>query len=105
MVYSDGCMTHREITILRVRKSTRDRLRRLAIAGRESYDEIINRLLEPAAGNDEELEKKKQRLLKIGVSKQLVEMVGILPKTSAKQDRELIVEAIGRWVKRKGMAQ
>lgn len=42
-------MTQEEFTTIRVYRSTRDKLRKLAITRRESYDEIINRLLEKHA--------------------------------------------------------
>ncbi len=99
-------MAQEEITIVRLHKSTRDKLRRLAIASRESYDEIINRLLgSETIENNDELKKRKERLLKMGISKQLVDLVGILPKNDVKQDKELIREGIERWAKQKGTMQ
>ncbi len=93
-------------TILRVSRRTRNKLRRLAIAKRETYDEIINRLLGTDINeNEDELKNRKEKLLKMGISKQLVDLVGILPKTDAKRDKELIRESIGQWAKRKGMVQ
>ena len=96
-------MTQSEVTILRVHKSTRNRLRKLAVARRESYDEIINRLLEEGNNfeNRSELQRKKQKLLKMGISKELVDLVGILPKSEIKEDKRLIGEAIRRWVSEK----
>lgn len=96
-------MSHEEITILRVRKNTRNRLRRLALAKRESYDEIINRLLggETEEENEESLERIRQRLIKSGIGKELADLVGILPKSGAKDDKQLIGEAIRRHFSKK----
>ncbi len=91
-------MTHEEVTILRVHKGTRARLRKLAIAKKESYDEIINRLLGDDNGGDdeEELERRKQKLLKKGINKEIVNLLGIMPKTDLKDEKKLIREAIIR---------
>ena len=35
-----------EYTTIRIRKKTREKLKKLRVARRESYDEIINRLIE-----------------------------------------------------------
>ncbi|MEM2227022.1 MAG: hypothetical protein QXW19_04035 [Candidatus Bathyarchaeia archaeon] len=35
-----------EYTTIRIKKKTRERLKKLRVARRESYDEIINRLIE-----------------------------------------------------------
>lgn len=93
-----------EVTILRVHKNTRERLRKLAVAKRESYDEIINRLLtellnEPSSEGD--LEKTKQKLLKAGINKDLVNLVGIIPKTNIIEDKEKIRAAIRNWASKK----
>jgi hypothetical protein len=91
-------MGQSEITILRVRKNTRNRLRKRALAKRESYDEIINRLLGEQEVNevDESLESKKQKLLKLGISKKLVNLVGIIPKISLEEERFVLRQAIIR---------
>ena len=89
-------MAQEEITIVRLRKSTRNRLKQLAIASRESYDEIISRLLGTENEGREDLEKKKQRLLKMGISKDLVNLLGVMPKASLQEERALIRHAIIR---------
>lgn len=89
-------MAQEEITIVRLRKSTRNRLKQLAIASRESYDEIISRLLGTENEGREDLEKKKQRLLKMGISKDLVNLLGVMPKVSLQEERALIRHAIIR---------
>ncbi len=89
-------MAQEEITIVRLRKSTRNRLKQLAIASRESYDEIISRLLGTENEGREDLEKKKQRLLKMGISKDLVKLLGVMPKVSLPEERALIRHAIIR---------
>ena len=97
-------MSAEEITILRVHKRVRDELRKRAITKRESYEEIIERLLgaEVESGDKDELERRKQKMLKEGVSKEVVELVGILPKNDVAEDKKLIGEAIRRWAARKG---
>ncbi len=97
-------MSQEQITILRVKKETRNRLRRIALAKRESYDEIINRLLgtEMVEEREEDLEKMKQRMIKSGISKELVDLVGIIPKSDAKDDKKLIGDAIRNWFSKKG---
>ena len=87
-------MAQEDITIVRLRKSTRNRLKQLAIASRESYDEIISRLLGTENEGWEDLEKKKQKLLKMGISKDLVNLLGIMPKVSLQEERALIRRAI-----------
>ncbi len=89
-------MAQQEITILRVHKQTRNKLRKRALARRESYDEIINRLLElkPDINNGRELEERKQKLLKKGISKGLVDLLGIVPKTSLDDEKRTVREAI-----------
>ncbi len=89
-------MAQDEITILRVRKNTRNKLRRIALAKRESYDEIINRLLgeETEDENWESLENARQRLIKSGINKELAGLVGILPKSDAKEDKQLIAASV-----------
>gem|GEM_PF-2480708 len=92
-------MKQEEITILRVRKGTRSRLRKIALAKRESYDEIINRLLSNSIEqeeSDESLESKKQKLLKLGISKELVDLLGIIPEISLEEEKSLIKHAIIR---------
>jgi hypothetical protein len=81
---------------LRVSKGTRSRLRKLALAKRESYDEIINRLL------GLETEDKRKMLIKSGISKELADLVGILPKSDARDDKELIGNAIRHRFFKKG---
>ena len=91
-------MKQEEITILRVKKGTRSRLRKIAIAKRESYDEIINRLLGNFGHeeNVESLESKKQKLLKLGISKELVDLVGIIPEISLEEEKSFIRRAVIR---------
>lgn len=89
-------MAQEEITIVRLRKSTRNRLKKLAIASRESYDEIINRLMGTQNEDRDDLEKKKQKLLGMGVSKELVGMLGIMPSTSLQEEKAIIRRAIIR---------
>jgi hypothetical protein len=94
-------MTQEDITILRVHKSTRNRLKRLAITARESYDEIIDRLLEGGVDSekrtDEELQRRKQALLKEGVSKRIVDLLGVSPyKTSLEDEKKIVGRAIRR---------
>lgn len=93
-------MTQEEITIVRLRKSTRNRLKELAIASRESYDEIINRLLGTKKEDRDDLEKKKQKLLKMGISKELVDLVGIMPEVSLQEEKAMIRHAIIRRLSR-----
>jgi len=99
----DVVMAQERITILRVHKRTRNRLRRLALAKRESYDEIINRLIgsEPDTEDEADLEKRRQKLIKMGVSKDLASLVGILPKTDTKEERRMIREAVKDWESRR----
>jgi len=40
-----------EYTTIQIRKETRDKLKKLRVAKRESYDEIINRLMKNALHN------------------------------------------------------
>jgi hypothetical protein len=89
---------------LRVSKGTRSRLRKLALAKRESYDEIINRLLglETEEKKGESLEEKRKMLIKSGISKELADLVGILPKSDARDDKELIGNAIRHRFFKKG---
>lgn len=91
-------MTQQEITILRVHKQTRNKLRKLALAKRESYDEIINRLLasESGVGGGQSLESRKQMLLNIGVSKEVVDLIGIIPKISHEEEKSLVMDAVRR---------
>lgn len=91
-------MEQEEITILRVRKNTRNRLRKLALAKRESYDEIINRLLgsQTKEGEEDNLEKEKQNLIKHGISKSLVNLVGTINKLSLEEEKETVRRAIIR---------
>ena len=94
-------MAQAQITILRVRKNTRNRLRKLALAKRESYDEIINRLMEEEEGgaddDSEDLEERKQKLLKKGIDKELVDLLGVIPvKLSLKDEKRAIRKAIIR---------
>lgn len=94
-------MAQEEITIVRVHKSTRNKLRRIAIAKRESYDEIINRLIggeEEGEKDREKLQQIKQELLKKGISKDLVDLVGVIPKKMSLQEEK---EAVGRAIRRK----
>jgi hypothetical protein len=79
-----------------LRKSTRNRLRQLAIARRESYDEIISRLLGTENEGHDDLEKKKQKLLKMGISKEIVDLVGIMPKINLNEEKSIIRRAIIR---------
>jgi hypothetical protein len=94
-------MAQSQSTILRVSKRTRNKLRELAIAKKETYDEIINRLLGSEGEDEENLENIKKNLIKKGISKDLVNLVGILPKTDARQDKRLIGEAVRRWAANK----
>jgi len=96
-------MRQEEITILRVHKDTRSKLRKLAITKRESYDEIINRLLgsETIKDDKNELEKRKQKLLDMGIAKELVDLLGVIPKTDVEDDRKIIREAVKRWAYKK----
>ena len=96
-------MEREEVTILRVHKGTRERLRKRALAKRESYDEIINRLLgeQEAWQEGDDLERRKQKLLGMGISKELVDLVGVLPKNDVEDDRRVIAEAIKAHVSRK----
>lgn len=89
-------MSQQEVTILRVHKITRNRLRKRAIARRESYDEIINRLLglETKDEDREGLEQRKQKLLKKGIRKEIVNLLGIIPKVSLEEEKKIIREAI-----------
>jgi hypothetical protein len=87
-------MKQGEITILRVHKSTRNKLKRLAIAKRESYDEIINRLLGYENNGTDDLEKKRQKLLNKGISKEIVNLVGVMPKISLKEEKAIVRRAI-----------
>ena len=91
-------MRQEEITILRVHKDTRNKLRRLALAKRESYDEIINRLLgfQPTDISSNDLEKARRKLLKRGISKSLVNLVGIIEKLNLEEEKELVRTAIIR---------
>jgi hypothetical protein len=96
-------MSQEEITILRVHKDTRDRLRKLAITKRESFEEIINRLLgsERTTDDKNELEERKQKLLNMGIAKELVDLLGVIPKTDTEDDRKIIREAVKRWAYKK----
>jgi len=94
-------MAQQDITILRVQKSTRNRLKSRAITKRESYDDIINRLLASDSEmknveQDQSLESKKQRLLKIGISKGLVDLLGVIPTISLEEEKSLVRQAIIR---------
>ena len=91
-------MAQDEVTILRVRKTTRNKLRRRALTKRESYDEIINRLIEKGTNvenvGEEDLEKKKQRLLKMGISKELVNLLGVAPKMGLNEEKAIFKRAL-----------
>jgi len=99
-----AAMSQEQITILRVRKRTRNKLRRIALAKRESYDEIINRLLgaEMEEENEDNLEEKRLMIIKSGISKELAALVGILPKGDTMEDKELIGNAIRHRFSKKG---
>lgn len=90
-------MTQTEITILRVRKGTRNRLRSRALTKRESYDEIINRLMgDQQESLAEDLDVARQRLLKQGISRTLVNMLGIMDKIELDEEKAIIRSAIAR---------
>ena len=91
-------MVQEEVTIVRLRKSTRNRLKELAIASRESYDEIISRLLGGKTDNsEEELKRRKQKLLQMGVSKKLVDLLGVAKgKINLEDEKEITRRTIRR---------